>query len=91
MAKQHAENCSQCAYVEKVAQGMWCPFLDEAVSEKLVCDYFMDEYESPLYASLADDNEKVGISNIVKDIIGYVLIGGFILMDTVYVLSLILS
>ena len=91
MSRQQTDNCGQCAYVEKGAQGMWCPFHDEAVSERLVCDYFMDEYEAPLYTSLADDNVKVGVSTVVKDIIGYVLIGGLILLDALYILSLILS
>jgi len=84
-------NCSRCVYVEREAQGMWCPFHDEAVSEKLVCDYYVDEYAAPLYASLADEGAKVGTGVIVKDIIGYTLIGGLIILNIIVVLGLILS
>ncbi len=45
-------NCSECAYVCKTKEGLWCPFHDQRVSEKLVCDDFVGETETPQWTSL---------------------------------------
>lgn len=34
---------------------MWCPFHDLPVNTKLVCDDFLDEYDSPQWQSLAEE------------------------------------
>lgn len=89
MAKQQSENCSQCAYAQNDGNGLWCPFHDEPVSKQLVCDDFLDEYQAPLYATLADETSKVSLGVIVKDIIAYIMIGGLVLLATICTLGIL--
>lgn len=83
MATQQAENCGQCAYVRRSGDKMWCPFHDEPVSERLVCDDILPEFQAPLYESLTDEKPKVSPGVIVKDVIAYLMIAGIILLGTV--------
>ncbi len=69
-------NCSECAYVDKSGNSFWCPFHDEAVSSKLVCDDFLDEYEAPQWVALAAgmNGEQEDMSRVMpKDILMYVV------------------
>ena len=73
MEGRTVDNCSKCAYAEKSGKEMWCPFHDEPVSSKLVCDDFLDEFQAPLYASLAEDAKKAASRPgvVIKDILCY--------------------
>lgn len=55
MANRPITNCGDCAYVKKEDGRMWCPFHDLPVNSKLVCDDFLDEYDSPQWQSLAKE------------------------------------
>lgn len=73
---RHITNCSECAYVDKSGNSFWCPFHDEAVSSKLVCDDFLDEYEAPQWIALASgmNEEQEDLSRAMpKDILMYVV------------------
>lgn len=83
MAKQQSGNCGQCAYVKKEGDKMWCPYHDDPVSDRLVCDDFLDEYQAPLYASMVDEGSKVSPGVIIKDVIAYLLIAGIIFLGAV--------
>lgn len=52
MTERKITNCSECAYVQQTERGLWCPFHDEPVSSKSVCDDFLGEYETPQWMSL---------------------------------------
>ena len=49
----NGKNCGNCAYVQKNGNRLWCPFHDEYVSNRLVCDDFLDSFQSPQWQSLA--------------------------------------
>ena len=83
MEKQQACNCGLCAYAQKENGKIWCPFHDEAVSEKLVCDDFLDEFQAPLYESLADQNTRIPVTVIIKDVIAYAFITGLIVFGVI--------
>lgn len=85
MSQRRITNCSECAYARKTSRGLWCPFHDEAVSDQLVCDDFLDEYTSPLYASLAGEQTPAQLKPqfAIKDIIAYIVIIGCILIAAV--------
>lgn len=77
MGKQ-ITNCSECAYVDKSGATFWCPFHDAPVSNKLVCDDFLDEYDSPQWVSLATgmNGQQEEIKQFYpKDIFMYVVTG----------------
>ena len=61
----NAKNCSTCAYVRKEGNRLWCPFHDEPVSAKLICNDFLDEYQSPQWKSLAAGMAEGGKPNSV--------------------------
>ena len=54
MANQPITNCGDCAYAQKESGKMWCPFHDVPVSSRLVCDDFLNEYDSPQWRSLTE-------------------------------------
>lgn len=81
MAQRQITNCGDCAYVKKDGNKMWCPFHDVAVSNKLVCDDFLNEYDSPQWQSLL---EGMGDKNIspntipqftISDVVAYICSG----------------
>ena len=79
MAK--GECCANCAYADKSGKTMWCPFHDEPINSNLVCDDFLDEYQSPQWLALAGTGApKVGRFT-GKDIAAYVLSIFFILLS----------
>lgn len=82
MSKQ-AYNCSQCAYVQREGNNMWCPFHDIPVSGSLVCNDYLDEFKTPLYTALTNEKSKVSLAVIIKDIIAYSLITGLILLAAI--------
>lgn len=53
MEKRPITNCGNCAYVQREDGRMWCPFHDQPVNSRLVCDDFLDEYDSPQWQSLS--------------------------------------
>ena len=90
MADRPITHCGDCAYVIKENGRMWCPFHDVAVSTKLVCDDFLDEYDSPQWRSLCNGmntSKKTHVSfpqHTKKDILFYIITGVFLLLALVY-------
>ncbi len=80
MQKNRIMCCAECAYVQKTGDEMWCPFHDLRVASNLVCDNYLDIYASPLYTSLAEDDKKITVGVIIKDIIGYLISLGLIII-----------
>lgn len=88
MANRQITNCGDCAYAKKTDQGMWCPFHDEPVSSKLVCDDFLNEYESPQWKSLAAGmNENASSGGTVPQFTGKDLFV-FVLTGIIFVLNI---
>lgn len=89
MADRPITHCGDCAYVIKENGRMWCPFHDVAVSSKLVCDDFLDEYDSPQWRSLT--TEMTGTAkkqyslpqHTAKDIIAYIISGSMVLLAVI--------
>lgn len=79
------ECCGRCAYLDKSGKTLWCPFHDLPTAANMVCDDFLDEYQAPLFAALATDNETGGSSKVGKytgkDITAYVLSAMFLLLS----------
>lgn len=80
MARRPITNCGDCAYVQKENGKMWCPFHDLPVNAKLVCDDFLDEYDSPQWKSLSKGmTEETNARKVPQytslDILAYVLTG----------------
>lgn len=89
MPKRPITNCGGCAYVQKQDGRMWCPFHDLPVNSKLVCDDFIDEYDSPQWASLTKGLTE-GVSPKRKvpqytglDILAYLITGVLLVSVTV--------
>lgn len=82
MASREITNCGDCAYAQNDNGRLWCTFHDQAVSTKLACDDFMDEFDSPQWTSLISgmNAEEKGFSKpsqssfMVNDIIAVILI-----------------
>lgn len=74
-------NCGDCAYVQKGELGLWCPFHDEPVSDSIVCNNFLNKFDSPTFSSLVDElkDEREPIESIpqftTKDKLAIVLTG----------------
>ena len=86
MGKQ-ITNCSECAYVDKTGTTLWCPFHDVAVSNKLVCDDFLDEYDSPQWIALSsdiDDKQEEIPQFYPKDILMYVTTASLWLLSILF-------
>ena len=73
--------CGKCAYLDKSTKKLWCPFHDEPVSSNMVCDHFLDEHESPQWASLISRMSKNENKETIKQFTGKDL--------TAYALSLL--
>lgn len=58
MGDRLVDNCGDCAYVQKENGKLWCPFHDLPVRSDLVCDEFLDEYDSPQWQSLINGMEE---------------------------------
>ncbi len=73
------ENCGNCAYAQKTERGLWCPFHDFSVTNRNVCDDFLDEYQSPHMLSLTADmtgntvDPKLTTQYTANDIFVYVM------------------
>lgn len=83
MAERKITNCGDCAYIRKEGNGMWCPFHDAPVNKKLVCDDFLDEFDSPQWRSLMKEeggNKKVFPDHTGLDIFAYLLTLGLSLV-----------
>ena len=62
--------CGKCAYLDKSTKKLWCPFHDEPVSSNMVCDHFLDEHESPQWASLISGMSKNENKETIKQFTG---------------------
>lgn len=94
MAKRPITNCGNCAYVQKEDGRMWCPFHDLPVNSKLVCDDFLDEYDSPQWTSLSrgmteGENAKKRVPQYTGlDILAYLITGALLVGVTLlYIVS----
>lgn len=92
MTQRQITNCGDCAYAKKDGNKMWCPFHDIAVSSKLVCDDFLNEFDSPQWNSLL---EGMGDKNTFRkkvpqytalDIGSYILSAGTLGLVMMYTL-----
>lgn len=84
MGKRPVTNCSNCAYVQNINGNMWCPFHDVQVNGNLVCDDFLDEYDSPQWKSLTDsmtdkNSGKSYVQYTKTDLVMYISSGIFML------------
>lgn len=77
MARSNVTNCSECAYSRKDENPIWCPFHDLPVSNKLVCDDFLNEFESPQWHSLLKtESLNESVKNFTgRDIIALIITG----------------
>lgn len=76
-------NCSICAYKQDTSQGMWCPFHDTAVSQKLYCDDFLDDMDSPQWKHLIDamNEKKISVRQLLLgDILALILMASILFL-----------
>ena len=89
MADRPITHCGDCAYVIKENGRMWCPFHDVAVNSNLVCDDFLDEYDSPQWRSLTSEmtgtvrRQRPVSQHTTKDIVAYIISGLMIFLAVV--------
>lgn len=90
MANGAVTNCSECAYVKKENGKLWCPFHDVPVSSRLVCDEFLDEYQSPSWQSLSAGMQdgrarRKRIPQHTRiDVVAYVVTGALMLLSLLF-------
>lgn len=77
-------NCGDCAYAQKENRKMWCPFHDLPVNNKLVCDDFLNEFDSPQWKSLSKGmSENTTVRKVPQytslDILAYIISGVLII------------
>lgn len=79
MSNNKITNCGDCAYAQKSDGKIWCKFYDVEVNPSLVCDDFLNEFDSPQWISLSSgmtDNSQFSVKTqqyTKEDIFAYFL------------------